>query len=85
MSLSIKARLREIEARMSREHDFLTIRVRGVLGGFIGTDPLDPGSNISPEPGESYEGFVARMQAGAIAAGKSQVVIFGQSREGAVL
>jgi hypothetical protein len=74
--MSLRARIECLEDRLNRTSDFLTIYVRGVLDDFIGTDPLDPESNKSPHMGETFDGFVERVRADAIAAGKSQIAIF---------
>jgi hypothetical protein len=78
--MRLHARLSEIEKRINSTGDFLTIFVRGVVD-VICTDPLDPKSNQSPRPGESFVAFVERVRNDAIAAGKSQIAIFGLPRD----
>jgi hypothetical protein len=79
--MRLHARISEIEKAVNNDRDFLTIYVRGVISGFIGTDPLDPKLNQSPHMGETFDGFVERVRNDAIAAGKNYVAIFGHPRD----
>jgi len=79
--MRLHARISEIEKTINRTSDFLTIYVRGVVPDFIGTDPLDPKLNQSPHMGETFDEFVERVRADAIAAGKNSIAIFGTPRK----
>jgi hypothetical protein len=74
---NLKFRLSAIE-RAYGEHDFTVIRVNGLVDDFFGCDPFNPLSRENPQPGESADAYEERVQREAIAAGKSQVAIFGQ-------